>query len=242
MNAPTGDSRIVISWEAIEAAAVDAVAKAARCELAAFRAALFLDVGTELHVLGHFIGSERVSGDSPFGQGNDETVAVSVLLRIASQLISASANLFGDGRHYAAAALLRQIVEIEYLAWAFEAQNGVGESWLRSDKRTRKNFFTPAKLRDAAKGKFRGKDYGYHCELGGHPVPEAGRLLSGDTAIAELLLADLLGHAGRIWDHLDGLARQNENGQPILKRGQSVSDRFRRWKATDLLVDLPPPP
>ncbi len=119
MDAPTGDSRIAISWEAIEAAAVDAVAKAERCKLAAFSAALFLDVGTELHALGRLIGSERVSGDSPFG--NDETVAVSVLLRIASQLISASADFFGDGRHYAAAALLRQIVEIEYLAWAFEA-------------------------------------------------------------------------------------------------------------------------
>ena len=121
MDTPTGDSRIAISWEAIQAAAVDAVAKAERCELAAFSAALFWVVGTELHVLGRLIGLERVSGDSPFGHGNDETIAVSVLLRIASQLISASADLFGDGRHYAAAALSRQIVEIEYLAWAFEA-------------------------------------------------------------------------------------------------------------------------
>ena len=235
-------ARISISREEIAAAALDESVRAERHELAMFSAAQFLEVGTELHVLGHIIGSDRASSDSPFGHGNDETVAVSVLLRIASQLISASADLFADGRQYAAAALLRQIVEIEYLAWAFETRDGDGKRWLRSDERTRQNFFKPAKLRTAAQGKFRGKDYGYHCEHGGHPVPQAGILLSGDMAISQLLLSDLLGHTGRIWDHLFGWARQNYNGQPILKRAQAMSDRFRSWKKADLLVDLPPPP
>jgi hypothetical protein len=67
-----------------------------------------------LHVIGHLIGPDRVQGESPFGHGNDQTVAVSVLLRVAGHLISASANLFADGRQYAAAALVRQMVEIEY--------------------------------------------------------------------------------------------------------------------------------
>jgi hypothetical protein len=193
-------------------------------------------------LLGHIVGSDRVDGTSPFGHGNDETVAVSVLLLIGAQLISASASLFEDGRHYAAAALVRQMVEIEYLAWAFETRDGDGARRLRSDQQERQEFFKPAKLRAAARGTFRGKDYGYHCELGGHPVPGASILLKGDLAVSELLLSDLLGHAGRIWDHLVGWARQNSDGYPILSRGGGMSSRFGEWKSKDLLVDLPPPP
>ena len=176
-------------------------------------------------------------------RGDDETLAVSVLLRIAGQLVSASADLFSDGRPYAAAALLRQMVEIEYLAWAFETRDGDAKRWLRSEQQTRQEFFKPSKLRAAAgHGTFRGKDYGYHCELGGHPVPQASILLEGDKAIGQLLLSDLLGHVGRIWDHLCGWARSNENGAPVLRRSREMSKRFHAWKSNDLLVDLPPPP
>ena len=161
---------------------------------------------------------------------------MSVLLRVTGQLISASADLFAGGHQYAAAALLRQMVEIEYLAWAFEVRDGDGERWLRSDQHERQEFFKPAKPRAAAQGKFRGKDYGYHCELGGHPVPQAGILLRGDSAIGQLLLSDLLGHVGRIWDHLVGWARQNENRGPILERSHEMSVRFEEWKSRDQLV------
>ena len=170
--------RIEPTRESIVAAATDELLKACRRDLAQFSAEQFLEVGKELHVLGHIIGSDRKTGSSSFGHGNDETAAISLLLRIASQLISASADLFDDGRHYAAAALLRQMVEIEYLAWAFETRDGDARRWLRSDERERQEFFKPAKLRAAAQGKFRGKDYGYHCELGGHPVPRSRLLLA----------------------------------------------------------------
>lgn len=235
--------RINTTRESMAAAANDKNITTCRYELARFSANQLQEAGTELHIIGHLIGSDRVQGKSPFGHGNDETVAVSVLLRVAGQLISASANLFADGHKYAAAALLRQMVEIEYLAWAFEMRDGDAERWLRSDQRERQQFFKPAKLRAAAgQGTFRGKDYGYHCELGGHPVPQAGILLGGDSAVGQLLLSDLLGHAGRIWNHLAGWAKQNENGEPILRRSLDMSIRFREWKAKDPLFDLPPPP
>jgi hypothetical protein len=234
-------SRIELTKEAISASAKDEALSVCRYDLARFCSAIFSEVGKELHVLGHILGTDRLQGVSPFGHGNDETVAVSMLLRIASQLISASADLFIDGRTYAAAALLRQMVEIEYLAWAFETRDGDAERWLRSDKNERQDFFTPARLRAAAQGRFRGKDYGHHCEMGGHPTPVAGMLLSGDAAIPQLLLSDLLGHVGRIWDHLVRWAHESDNGAPILSRGAEMSRRFQEWKAQDTLVDLPPP-
>lgn len=127
-----------------------------RANLARFAASVFATVGRELRAVGHIIGPDRVTAASPWGHGSDETVAVSVILRIGSQLISASADLFADGRTYAAAALTRQIVEVEYLAWAFEARDRDAERWLRSSRREREAFFRPAKLREAAMGKFRG--------------------------------------------------------------------------------------
>jgi hypothetical protein len=238
----TRPQRIAFTKEAITAAANDKGACACRRDLARFSSAVFLEVGTELHIIGHIMGSDRADGSSPFGHGDDETVAVSLLLRITSQLISASADLFNDGRHYAAAALLRQMVEIEYLAWAFRTRDGDGDRWLRSSKEERQEFFTPAKLRIAAQGTFRSRDYGYHCELGGHPVPGANILLDEESVAAQVLFSDLLGHVGRIWDYLVGWAQENERGMPILERAAEMSRRFQEWKSRDILVDLPPPP
>ena len=94
---------IHLEREAIIAACNDDKLRRCRAELAQFASETFSAAGQELHVVGHIVGSDRVDGTSPFGHGNDETVAVSVLLRIAAQLVSASADLFADRRHYAAA-------------------------------------------------------------------------------------------------------------------------------------------
>jgi hypothetical protein len=99
-----------------EHAAKNESQSAARLGLAKFTAETFTAVGTELHAVGHVIGTDRMNGLSPGGHGSDEMVAVSLLFRVAGQLTSASADLFADGRDYAASALVRQMVEVEYLA------------------------------------------------------------------------------------------------------------------------------
>lgn len=214
-----------------------------RFSLAKFTADTFCQVGDELHTIGHVFGSDRVNGHSPGGHGSDEIVAVSLLLRIAGELSSAIADLFEDGRQYAAAALLRQMVEIEYLAWAFETRDKDAERWLRSTREERETFFRPCKLRQASNGKFRGKDYGYHCELGGHPVPDSFKLLKKDVAIGQLLLSDMLGHTGRIWDHVLDWAGENSWAAPILvERREEMWRRYTEWKGADSLTRLPPPP
>lgn len=230
-----------VDLEAMRTAAADSRLSSIREQLAGFTSETFATVGKLLHVGGHIIGKDRLDGRSPFGHGNDETVAISMLLRIAAELVSASKDLFLDARHYAAAALLRQLVEIEYLAWAFETRDKEGERWLRSTKAERQSFFTPARLREAADGRFRGKDYGFHCELGGHPVPGAALLLKDDDVIAQLLLCDLLGHTGRIWDHVAAWSRNNIYGQHLHAFNEQMAARYAEWKSSDLLVTLPPP-
>jgi hypothetical protein len=150
MTKKASTSRIELTREAITDAATDASQIAARVELAEYASQQFAQVGTLLHLSGNIIGPDRQAGASPFGHGSDETFAVSLLLRITSQLLSASTDLFQDGRSYAAAALVRQMVEVEYLAWAFETRDHDAERWLRSNERERQDFFRPAKLRKAA--------------------------------------------------------------------------------------------
>ena len=213
-----------------------------RMSVAAFVSATFRDVGTKLHAFGHMLGTDRRDGLSPFGHGDDAAVAVSVLLRIGSQLVSASADLIADGRHYAGAALIRQLVEVEYLAWAFEMKNEESARWLRSTKGERFSFFTPAKLRKSADGRFRSEDYGYHCELGGHPVPGSWMLLNDDAAMPQLMLSDGLGHAERIWTHIVGWAAGYTLSDVVLSKADEMTARFAEWKRIDPLTILPPPP
>lgn len=242
MSGTTGQHDVEQITAAIRDASDDPSVANLRTDLAEFTADIFGTVGEELQAVGHIFGTDRKNGLSPGNHGSDEIVAVGLLLRIAGQLISASNDLFTDGRHYAAAALLRQLVEIEYLAWAFATRDRDAERWLRSTAHERRSFFTPAKLRQAADGKFRGQDYGYHCELGGHPVPGAIALLRDDQAVTQLLLSDLLGHAGRIWDHLLDWSQDNVWASPLSKRKEQMHVRYNEWKSADALTNVPPPP
>lgn len=213
-----------------------------RYKLAVFTAEVFMDVGEKLHVIGHFVGGDRQTGVSPFGHGNDATVAVSMLLRIGSQLVSGTEKLMASGQHYAAAALIRQLVEVEYLAWAFEAQDQEAARWLRSTRDERRDFFSPAKLRKAAGTKFRSVDYSYHCELGGHPVPNSWALLNNNIVPAQIMLSDCLGHSGRIWDHIFRWARVNPTGIPVIEKSEEMLEKYTEWKSIDELTKLSSPP
>ena len=132
---------IAMTTSAAREAAEDDVLVKMRTALAEFTADTFRQVGDELHAIGHIFGPDRVNGHSPGGHGSDEIVAVSLLLRIGGELTSAIADLFANGRQYAAAALLRQLVEIEYLAWAFRTRDKDAERWLRSTREERESFF-----------------------------------------------------------------------------------------------------
>jgi hypothetical protein len=228
-----------IQW--ISTAAIDTSIVELRNSLALFASQQFKKVGDKLHAIGYVAGTDRKEGLSPFGYGSDETVAISLILRIASELTSASAELFASGRSYAAAALLRQIVEVEYLAWAFESRDKDAERWIRSNDDERREFFRPAILRKASQGMFRGLDYGYHCDLGGHPTPRASLLLAGDSTTSQLLLSDLLGHVGRIWNHVAACAKQ-QGEDWVHEYDHEMVARFKEWRSRDILTKLPTPP
>ena len=130
------------------------------------------------------------------------------------ELAGVSGELLSGTRHYAGAALLRQVVEIEYLTWAFANEVRDAADWLNSTHEDRMCLFTPAKLRTTSGGRFNAKDYRDHCEQGGHPVPGAVGLIDGSGGLAaQMLLVDLLLHC---WRTADNVAHwfQNSSNAP----------------------------
>jgi len=228
--------------ETIRSAAANPDLVRVREELASFTARAFLHAGRLLEVDGALLGKDRVEGTSPFGNGSDEVAGIALLLKISSQLVSGSAMLFDSGQCYAAAALVRQMVEVEYLAWAFANRDRDAQRWLRSTKAERKNFFAPGKIRDAANKKFRGEDYGYHCDLGGHPTPLAKILLDDNGTTAQLFLSDLLHHARGIWINLMEWAEAAGRGEMVAGINRLLGERYLHWAKADPLDALPQVP
>jgi hypothetical protein len=160
-----------------DAAAADEDGQSNREATCRAAAAMFRDVGAALWVSGNIVGPDRVEGTSPFGYGNDGVVGLATISQVAGELTAGAVALLDQGNLYGAAALLRQVVEVEYLGWAFAEDPDEAAAWIRSTKSDRWAFWSPARLRKRAGGRFRGKDYGLHCERGGHPTPIAGTLL-----------------------------------------------------------------
>ncbi len=186
------------------AALEDRASQAARAEVCRLLGPAFDSAGKLLWMLGSIVGADRVEGRSPFGHGSDATVGVAILAQIAGQLISASVRLLDADNLYAALALIRQLVEVEYLAWAFAEDHAEAESWLRSTKDERLGKWQPRHLRERSQGRFRGKDYGYHCEVGGHPTPDAVQVLPEHSArsSASWWWLELAIHGVSVWDYM----------------------------------------
>ncbi len=215
---------------------------------AATTAALSLrNAGRSLHLVGHIFGDGRVSGTSRRGNGNDAQIGVGALAQIAADLLDASATLLSGTNHYAGAALLRQVVEVEYLSWAFAYEKREAADWLNSTHKDRMEFFTPARLRDLSDGRFSTSDYRHHCEQGGHPVPKAIPLLgNSDSAMAQMLLVDLLLHSWRTTDNLIRWMSRAPVTESITSALKSAQRDFSNWGSNDPLYDwvivAPPAP
>jgi hypothetical protein len=138
--------------------------------------------------------------------GNSEAsifVAVANVAITAQQLAEGAANLVELRNYYSAAALARQLVEFEYLMWAFDDDPSSIGDWAQSDREARELRWSPRAIYGRDGNEFRRSDYGRHCEQGGHPTPVGVQLSLPDpdhsTTIFALLLGDLILHIAAIW-------------------------------------------
>lgn len=219
----------------------------ARLKAGSTAAAHLQSAGQVMHVAGHMFGDGRVAGSSSRGNGSDALVGVAVLVQIAAELLDTSSELLSGTRHYAGAALLRQVVEVEYLTWAFAHDQRDASAWLNSTQPERMKLFSPKRLRGVSDGRFKFEDYQHHCEQGGHPVPRAIPLLGNpDPSVAQMLLVDLLLHCWRITDNALAWGKRTTADAAIVVDLVAAQRVFNAWSHDDPLyrwtLTAPPAP
>lgn len=169
-----------------------------------------------------------------------ELHAIGLLMQMAGELAFAAGRLLSDSEYYAGAALVRQLVEIEYLTWTFKEGHRSASNWLKSTHAERMKDFSPSELRKTSKGRFLLKDYQDHCEQGGHPVPRGSFLLAGENpGSAQLLLVDLMVHSWRTWDQVVQWSKKLPIASAVVvERGSKISARLNNWGKQDPMYAL----
>jgi hypothetical protein len=205
-------------------------------------AVAFREVGRLLWVGGSLIGSDRPAGRSPFQFGSDATVGLATVAQVAGELTEGAVILLQRDNLYGAAALIRQLVEVEYLAWAFAEDQQEATAWLRSTRDERLRLWQPRQLRDRSRGRFRATDYGRHCDRGGHPTPEAMTLLPDHSRrdSPSLWRVDLITHSVSTWEYVQVALAKLEWGDQVssLKAAREVRDAIEYWRENDPLHEL----
>jgi hypothetical protein len=231
---------------AVRAAMIDAAgdeaSQAVRERLCRELADTFRYTGNALWMSGYLFGPDRPAGVSPFGFGNDATVGLALVMQIGGELLAGAVMLLEAGNDYAAAALTRQIVEVEYLTWAFAEDEQEARSWMRASAQTRRRFWQPRHLRDRSAGRFREVDYAGHCERGGHPTPEASLLLPNHSAPHHPGFAwiDLATHGTSTWDYALAAADKLKDSNMLRSTSQAhaLAAAILRWHEADRLRQL----
>jgi hypothetical protein len=212
-------------------------AQGVRIALCEVIAAGLARVGQVLWVSGAIVGPHRVTGESRHGFGDDRVVGVATVAQIGGELARGCIALLRSGNRYGASALVRQLLEVEYLAHAFAGQHESAAEWLRADRDERRAFWTPQKVRARADGAFIGEHYWSHCDRGGHPTTEGLALLPDHSGSVEtvFLWVDLAGHLASVWGHMTTAAALAYDGAfPAAEWNvPDVGAALEAWRSSD---------
>ena len=207
-------------------------------------ASSLLNWGRQLYVAGSMIGGDRVAGRTQRGHGDDRVVAFGSLLEIAGELSAGSCDLLRNKRLYAAGALVRQVIEVEYLLWAFEADDAEARRWLQADRKTLLQIFSPGNIRKQAGDEFAASEYHAHCNLGGHPSPSSAHLLVGHGMClpVEFMWMEVANHLMRTWDRAVACWAKLDSEGAIMGEMPSLVDALRPAAGVSLSLAGQPAP
>jgi len=216
--------------------------QAEREELVDALAVTLIDAATRMGVYAMVFRFPRYDGAPASDVGQDDMEGLATVVAIAGSLVSACADLLRAGNQYAAWALIRQLVEVEYLAWAFAESRRDASDWLNSDRDQRLQLWQPRHLRRVSAGRFGAEDYSVHCEFGGHPTPEARNLLPGPSqGQVEVGWHELCFHGDQIWEWASAALGATDIGRVAVTSAIGVKrlERARRtWRKHDKLRAL----
>lgn len=181
--------------------------------------------------------------------------AAGLVAQISADLMGGVQVLFAGGNDYAASALVRQLIECEYLFRAFRINFAEAARWIDANDAERWDF-SPKKLRKI--GGFDDQEYRQHCNMGGHPHPAAQNLLElpralraaqarvsgrrgrGDSEVhaARLVRLDFAFHCERTWRAMVALL-ETEHARFATVRAEhvaAVTAAGSAWKDGDPLA------
>jgi hypothetical protein len=220
--------------KAFEAAVLDPVSHPARTQVCETVAAALQSLGHSAWVGGWMLRDEWTEG-------------LGIVVQMGGELAAGAVTLLGCGRHYPAAALVRQLVEVEYLAFTFAEDEPLARSWLTASTQQLRDLFQPAPMRRRSGGRFRDAEYWSHCNAGGHPHPRGAHLLpdhANSVADNQWQWVDLAHHLNRLWDCLLVAVRRQQWAALIDDLDAStVRPVLEQWHAVDPLaqgITLPP--
>jgi hypothetical protein len=176
-----------------------------------------------------------------FGLAEGPRRALAIVAQMGAELAVGAATLYAANRWYAGAALVRQLIEVEYLLFLFASDDEEPERWLRVTPEEARRMFQPAVMRDRAGGRFRSEEYASHCEMGGHPRLR-GHVLLREHHGAEGVVTgtewfdpavqwvDLAQHVERMWGNYGAAVQRHSPSNVYPDRFEEVSSMFARWR------------
>jgi hypothetical protein len=134
----------------------------------------------------------------------DSLEAVALVVATAATLSAGVWQLCDRSNMYSASALLRQLVEAEFVLWKFSNDIRQARVWLHSTPEQRRNEWKPSNIYRDNNNEYRQKDYSRHCELGGHPTPLGARLATGinHPSIKAATFSDTINHCNDAWTYV----------------------------------------
>ena len=112
-----------------------------------------------------------------FGMAEQPRRSIAVAIQMAGETARGAVSLLRENNRYGAAALVRQLVEIEYLLCVFALDQSEPLKWASRDLESVRKEYQPARIRERAGNRFRASEYAIHCEVGGHPRYAAAYVL-----------------------------------------------------------------
>ena len=165
---------------------------------------------------------------------DEKELAAALLIRLASELSGGIYTLAKGSHLYAVGALLRQLIEIEYLLFLGYVDPANLQLWYEADAPKLRKIFSPQQMRKSADGLFRDKEYWLHCEMGGHPHPTRSRiLLSAYTFPVPPIafsLPDTVQHLRRLWTSVKLLLPKLNIGEIALSESSHLSETIAQWE------------
>jgi len=106
-----------------------------------------------------------------------EVKSLAIVVEMCGDLASGTVSLYEGEHWYAGSALVRQLIECEYLLSLFGVDSATASAWLDASPKELRTWWSPSSMRERSQGRFDDREYWDHCERGGHPVPSALPLL-----------------------------------------------------------------